>query len=389
MKKILAVGAAASLMLVSAACGGDDSSSGSGDAVKIGVVISLSGPVSAFGLLTKSGIDLAVKDVNAKGGVNGKPLEVKYFDDTSRPERAVALAQQVIQDKSIVAVIGGTAAATGPALVPVLDKGGVPTITLFGDPSKTTAPMEHVFHTAAAYDQHAEAILAYVRDQAKKTRLGVEFQTNDYGQTVSKAISAKASSYGIQVVASEGLDPNTTDAGPTVRKILAANPDAMVSVNTTNLAPVISAWKSSGSSVPLVQTIAASVSANLAAADQASIGLPVLAYFNGQVPLARQKAVADAYQKQYGKPAQYNVATGWDALHLMAQATSGDKPTRDSVTAALNKVNKYEGAAGIITFSPQSHEGFDDSGWIWLTYEGGASYKLNEAWATANNVKVS
>ena len=44
------------------------------------------------------------------------------------------------------------------------------------------------------------------------------------------------------------------------------------------------------------------MSANLAAADQASVGLPVLAYFNGQVPLARQKAVADAYEKQYGKP---------------------------------------------------------------------------------------
>lgn len=396
MKKIVVLGVAVLLSLATAACGSSSSgsgssgsSSGSKDPIEVGAILSLSGAVSAFGLLTQQGVDLAVTDVNAHGGVNGRQLGVKYFDDTSRPERAVALAQQVVSDKNIVAVIGGTAAATGPALTPVLNKGGVPTITLYGDPKQTTSPGEFIFHTAAAYDQHADAILKYVHDELKKTKLGVEYQGNQYGQDVSAAISSLASKYGIQIVASQSIDPNTTDATPIVQKVLGANPEVMVSVNTTNVAPVIAAWKSSGTSVPLVETIASSVSANLSAADHAATGLPVLAYFNGQTTLARQKDAAAAYLTKNGKPAQYNVATGWDAVHIMAKAMASADPTRKSVTAGLNGINGYQGAAGIISFSASDHEGFDDSGWIWLTYQGNGNYKFDPLWAAANNVPTS
>jgi branched-chain amino acid transport system substrate-binding protein len=390
---IVVVGSAATVV----ACGGNDSSgagsakSGGGGAnagpVKIAVILSLTGPVSAFGNLAKDGVELGVADINANGGINGRKLQAEYFDDTSRPEKATALAQQVTSDDSFVAAVAGSTVATGPAMMPIINSGKLPAVSLFGDADQSVDPGPYVFKTAATFDQHADALLAYVKDQLGKSKVALEYQGNEYGAAVAEGMKKTAPDEGLQLVATESIDPNTTEATPAVRKALGSNPDVLISNNTTNIAPVVSAWKALGTSVPLILGIGASAAANLEAADKQATGLPVLAVFSGDSPLERQKAMADAYRAAKGKSAQYNNATGWDSVHLLAEAMKrASELTREGVKAGMEQTTDYQGAGGIYTFKAGDHQGFAPDGWMWLRYAGGGKYDLDPAWAKSAGV---
>jgi branched-chain amino acid transport system substrate-binding protein len=364
----LAVAAATSTTSVAA------DSRDSANTITIASVLSLTGPSSAFGILGQQGVQTAVTYLNQHGGIDGRHIVYKSYDDQSTATQASALVQQVAADSSVLAMIGPGTNATGVAGALAANSLHLPAITLFGDPEpQDNGP--YVFKTAATYQQHAEAILRFCKSALRRGVIGVEYQTNGYGNIVAKWISQESSKYGVKAIL-QGVDPTSTDVTSSIQKLIAAKANVIVSVHTTNVAAAINNWASIGTQVPLVESIAASNPLSIAGADQALRGVPVLAYYSGDTARpGEQLKFARVYRSIYHKTSYYTNATGWDAVRLIQLALHGQKnPTRDTLRSALERLPVFKGAAGIIKWTPSNHEGFDPEGIQWLQYRGGAHY---------------
>src|SRR5687768_8517607 len=113
------------MAVTAAACGGDsESASGGSKTVKIGVLLSETGPAAAQGEVHRRGVELILDRVNADGGVNGKKVEAVFADDESSPDRAVELARDLASD-DVVAIVGPSFAATCGPVQPLIEREGV------------------------------------------------------------------------------------------------------------------------------------------------------------------------------------------------------------------------------------------------------------------------
>jgi branched-chain amino acid transport system substrate-binding protein len=377
-------------LLTLASAAATTSASGAQEAsgtVTIASVLSLTGPASAFGILAQEGIQTAVAYVNSHGGIDGRKVIYKSYDDQTSATQAAALVQQVASDSSVLGIIGPSTAATGTAGAIAANNLHVPMISLTGD-AEGTYPGDYVFKTAATFKQHAEAVLRFCKSSLKHGIIGVEYQSNGYGNVVAQYMSQEAAAYGVKVIL-QGVDPTSTDVTSAYQKLIQAKANVIVSVHTTNVAASINDYKSIGTKVPLVETIVASNPLSIAGADQALVGTPVLAYFSGDTAQKRQIVFERYFRSRTHKDAYYNNATGWDALQLYARAIKGQKsPTRDSVRLALEKQPLYVGAAGLIKFAKGNHQGFAPAGFEWLLYTGHGKFKFLTSGTTPKPVKL-
>ena len=109
--------------------GGAGPTESTGDTIKIGVYGDMTGPTSSFGQSTKNGIDLAVEEINAAGGVNGKKLLVVSEDDQGRPEQAKTVVSKLISQDKVQALLGEVASTNSLAAAPVAQEAKIPMIT--------------------------------------------------------------------------------------------------------------------------------------------------------------------------------------------------------------------------------------------------------------------
>ena len=122
-------------LLVGCAAAGPSTRANAAEPIRVGAVLPFSGGVELYGQQAKLGLDLAVKDINAAGGILGRPLQVIYADDKTRPASAVTAAQGLIQNDGVVALVGPVTSQNFNAIVPVAESSCV---MLSGNsPSKT------------------------------------------------------------------------------------------------------------------------------------------------------------------------------------------------------------------------------------------------------------
>lgn len=113
--------------------------------IKVGVFMDLSGQTSSFGQSSVSGAKLAVSEINAGGGVLGRPLELVIEDDQGRPEQAATVVTKLINQDSVVAILGEVASSNSLAAAPIAQQAGVPMITPSSTNPKVTEVGDYVF----------------------------------------------------------------------------------------------------------------------------------------------------------------------------------------------------------------------------------------------------
>src|ERR1700722_9655007 len=175
------------------------------DPIVVGVVISTSGPSAPLGVPQKNAFALVERDVNAKGGIDGRPLHFEIVDDEAKPDVAAQLAQQLI-GKGAVAIICGTRTATSAAATRVTV--GANVVQLFLTPStelwKTPKGVtKTLFQVAAASDDEAHAYVAFAKNKLKAKTIAIVHDENQYGTVAAAATEAAAKDNGVTVVANE------------------------------------------------------------------------------------------------------------------------------------------------------------------------------------------
>jgi branched-chain amino acid transport system substrate-binding protein len=368
-----------------AACSSGSPASTSGGPINIAVVLSLSGAFAAFGQPAKNGIELAATHINANGGVKGQKVAFTFFDDQSTAAQAAIVAQQMTSSTSpeFVGIVGPSAFATAAPMLPLVNQAKIPLLGLFTYVNRDN-PGAYIFNAFPTDADQADSMLGYAETIWNQKQIGVIYESSSYGTAIAQEIQSQAGAHGITIVDAEAYAPNSTDATPAIRRVLDKGAGGILAgVSGASAAYVLNNWKALGTSVPIIEGIAAATASVLGAAEQSARGIPIQAFLTGDAPTPVQKPFVDDYRKTYNQTPPPTAGSGYDAAQLVAIALgSGSSVNRDSLKAGLEGIKSFQGVAGSYSFGPNNHLGYvAAAGFIYINYVGNGKYALDPAWA--------
>ena len=355
--------------------------------VRLGAILSVTGPASFLGEPEKNTIQMEVEKINAAGGVLGRPLEVIILDDETDVNKAVLAADRLVKKERVSAILGPTTTGNTLAVMGKTAAAKVPLISCSAS-RKITKPVNPYVFKVAPHDQLAVArILDHAKKQGYK-KLAILTVSDGFGQSGREMLEEQIPEAGFELVADEVFGPKDTDMTAQLTKIQGTAPDAIVCWGT-NPGPAVVAKNrvQLGIATPLYMGHGVASKKFIELAGDAAEGIMLPA---GKITAAEklpdadpQKALLVAYAKTFEERFKSAVSTfgghGFDSLHLAVDAvTAAGSDEPEAVRAALEKTKDFPGIGGTFTFSPTDHAGLGPDAFIMLVIDKGDWKILSE-----------
>jgi branched-chain amino acid transport system substrate-binding protein len=233
MKRIfLSLLVLASVLMSFTACVDKGANSGNtvatGDTIKVGVYVDLTGQTSSFGQSTKNGIELAVDEINKAGGVNGKQLQLVIEDDQGRTEQAKTVVEKLVKQDKVVAVLGEVASSNTLAAAPVAQEAKIPMITPSSTNPKVTQVGDFIFRVCFLDDFQGSSIAKFAAGQLNAKTAAILGDVNsDYSKGLTEFFEKEFTKLGGKVVAKEAYAQTDPDFKGQLTKIRDLKPDVL------------------------------------------------------------------------------------------------------------------------------------------------------------------
>ena len=289
------------------------------DRILFGQSAAFSGPAQALGKGMRLGIEAAFHEVNQRGGVHGRRLELIALDDRYEPEAAIANTLQLIEQEKVFALIGAVGTPTSRSAVPVADAAGVPYLAPFTGAAflRETLNWESVVNLRASYDQETEEMVERLTTDLGIERIAVVYQDDSFGRAGYLGALRALLRRGLAPVAT-GLYPrNTTFIKKALLDIRQSEPEAVIMVGAYEPLAELIAWARFTGMDPVFVNISFVGSNALAGALQekdARKGLGV--YVTQVVPFPKDAnlPITDSYQKALADYAPSEAEPGFVSL---------------------------------------------------------------------------
>ena len=349
--------------------------------VKIGAVLSASGPASFLGDPEKKTLDIYVQDVNAKGGVAGQKLQLVIYDDGGDANAASTFATRLVEEDKVVAVVGGTTTGSTLAMIPIFQDAQIPFISLAGAVQIVEPVRKWVFKTPHTDRMACEKIFADLK-RRNLTTVALISGTDAFGKSMHDQCISVAPKAGITVAYEEAYGPGDSDMTPQLTKIKAKSGVQAV-INTgfgQGPAIVTRNYRQLGIEYPLYQShgVASKQFMGLAGAAADGVRLPASALLVAdKLPDSdKQKSVVVSYQKAFETKTGQAVSTfgghAYDGLMILVEAASrAGGFDRFKVRDEIERTAGYVGTGGIVNMSPSDHLGLDLSAFRMLEIKNG------------------
>lgn len=349
--------------------------------IKIGSVLSVTGPAAFLGDPELKTLQLYVADINKKGGVLGRQLQLVHYDDGSDAGKANGFTKRLIDDDKVDILVGGTTTGATMSAVPLVERAGIPFISLAGAVVIIEPVKKWVFKTPHTDRMAAEKVF---EDMKKRgiSKVALFSETSGFGASGKKETEAVAAKYGITLVANETYGPKDTDMSPQLTKIRNTAGVQAVFVFGLGQGPAIVTknYKQLGINLPLYQShgVASDEFLTLAGPAAEGVRLPSPAQLiPEQLPANDpQKAVVTAYANAYKAAYKTDVSTfggyAYDGLMLAVDAIKRAGGTdKAKVRDALEATKGFVGTSGTYNMSATDHMGLDLSAFRMLEVKNG------------------
>ncbi|OAF18047.1 ABC transporter substrate-binding protein [Bradyrhizobium neotropicale] len=328
----------------------------SADAILFGQAAALEGPSSALGQRMRQGIVAAFTEINARGGVHGRRLQLLSRDDGYDPDRSVVQTLRLIEDDKVFALIGAVGTPTAMATIPITSARNVPFIGPFtGAEFLRDLELPNVVNIRASYGAEAEAWIKHLTEDRKFTRIGIFYQDDAFGRDGLAGVKSALAKRGLELAAEGTFERNTRAVGSAWRMLRRAEPEAIVMVGTYGpCAEFIKRAHRSGFYPTFVNI--SFVGANALARELGAEGEGVIVSQVVPFPWDRTlRLVADyqAAQKAYDPtlPPDFVSLEGYLSGRLAAAALekTGPNPTRAGLLRVINDVGRFDISGSIVT----------------------------------------
>lgn len=349
--------------------------------IKIGSVLSVTGPAAFLGDPELKTLQMYVEDINKKGGVLGRQLQLVHYDDGSDANKANGFAKRLIDDDKVDVMVGGTTTGATMSMVPLVEKAGVPFVSLAGAVVIIEPVKKFVFKTPHTDRMAAEKVF---EDMKKRgiTKVALLSETSGFGQSGKKETEGVAAKYGITLVASETYGPKDTDMSPQLTKIKTTPGVQGVFIFGLGQGPAIATknYKQLGITLPLYHAhgVASEEFIKLAGPAAEGVRLPAAALLVADKLAANdpQKPVVTAYTKAFNEKWKTDVSSfgghAYDGLMIAVEAIKRAKSTdKAAVRDAIEATKGYVGTGGVVNMSATDHMGLDLSAFRMLEIKNG------------------
>src|SRR6516164_4763681 len=349
--------------------------------VKVGAVLSITGPASFLGDPEKKTLEIYVDDINAKGGVNGQKLQLVAYDDGADANAARTFATRLLEEDKVVAMVGGTTTGSTLAMIPLFEEAKIPFISLAGAVQIIEPVRAFVFKTPHTDRMACEKIMLDLI-QRKLTTVALISGTDAFGKSMRDQCVAVAPKSGITIAHEETYGPADSDMTPQLTKIKAATGIQAVVCAGFGQGPAIVTrnYRQLGIEYPLYQShgVASKQFIGLAGAAANGVRLPAAALLvaNKLPDSDRQKPVVVGYQNTFETKTGQSVSTfgghAYDGLMILVEAAKraggfDSGKLRDEI----ERTKTYVGTGGVVTMSPSDHLGLDLSAFRLLEIKDG------------------
>ncbi|WP_448045072.1 ABC transporter substrate-binding protein [Bradyrhizobium liaoningense] len=337
--------------------------------IKVGSVLSVTGPAAFLGDPELKTLQMYVDDLNKKGGLLGRPLELVHYDDGSDANKANAFAKRLIEDDKVDFIVGGTTTGSTMSIVPLVEKAGVPFMSLAGAVVVVEPVKKWVFKASTTDRIAAERVLTDMKKRGM-TKIALLSDTAGFGQSGKAQTESVGGKYGITLVANETYGPKDTDMTPQLTKIrntpgveaifvfgFGQGP-AIVTKNIRQLGIDLPVYHAHGVGSEEFIKLAGAAAEGVRALAPALMISDKLPGSDPQKPIVTNyvKAFEDRWKdhvSMFGGQAHDNFFIVVDAIK---RAGSVDKAkVRDQIEAT----KKYIGTGGEVNMTPTDHMGLD------------------------------
>ena len=350
------------------------------DPIKIGAILSLTGPAAPFGLPERTAAQVVVDQINKEGGIKGRKLELVVVDDKTNPTEAARAAQRLVSSEKVVAIVGASTGSGTLAMAPVAARNNVPVLAPNGtigvtDPSKEFYPW--VFRTSVSDTVTIPALVERAKaDGAKK--IALFYQEDALGRFSAELLQKiDGTDDGFEIVTSAAVAMDSTDVSAQVSRIMAAKPDAVIlPISSLGVGGYfLRTAHEMGLDVPMYGALAFAQNSILERAGEAAVrNLFVAIMINPSNPVPEQQQLYTLIRESGSEPAGgFTDLFGANSVSVVAEAiAAASDVSGPAIRDALESGAELKAwAIKSYKYSAENHDGLGPDAIVWTRAEGG------------------
>jgi branched-chain amino acid transport system substrate-binding protein len=341
------LGALVILLLVA---GGAPSVLGQAPPIKFGFFAPLTGPAAPDGTSSQNGAQMAVDEINAAGGVLGRPLQLVVYDDRLAASEAVAIAHRLIERDRVVAVIAGSYSGPTRAAAPIFQASGIPTIAAYAVHPDITKAGDFVFRASFLGTVQGRAgahLVAKILNAKTASILVIDI---DFGRALAAGFKAQAVPLGVRILSEDPYRLGEKEFSALLTKIRGLNPDVIyATAYFAEGAQIVRQARALGITARIIGQEGFDSPKFVELAGPAAEGTIITTNLDRDDPRPVVQGFLRSYRSRFGLEADMVGGSSYDAVRVMAAAIERAgvvSPLR--IRDAVYQISNFDGATGII-----------------------------------------
>lgn len=351
--------------------------------IRIGSVLSITGPASYIGDPEAKTLKLYVDQLNAAGGVLGRPLELVTYDDASDANKARTFTTRLAERDNVAVVVGGSTTGTTMAMIPVLEGAQIPFMSLAGSVNIVEPVRKYVFKSPHTDRMGCEKVFADMKKR-QITKIALIAGTDGFGTSMREQCLKVVGNYGVQILIDQTYGAQDTDMTPQLTKIKGTpGVQAIFNTGASGQGPAVltrNYGQLGMKNIPLYQNpgVASKSYIELSGPAAEGVRLPAaallvagkLAAGDPQKPVVA--GYTAAYEKASGQPVSTFGGGAYDGLMMVVNAIrKANSAEPQKIREALEQTRGFVGTAGLVNMSAQDHLGLTVDAFRLVEVKGG------------------
>ncbi len=323
-----------------------------GDTLLLGEVGSLTGSEAAFGISTRNGIELALEEANAAGGVKGKKIAVRVYDDQSKPEEAASATTRLITQDHVIVILGEVASSNSLAMAPKAQEAQVPMISPSSTNPKVTEVGNYIFRVCFIDPFQGFVMARYAHDTLKFRRVAIlTDKKSAYSEGLTDVFKKKFTEMGGTIIAVEAYANGDTDFRAQLTNVKKLKPDGVyVPGYYQSVAVIAEQARELGLTAPLMGGDGWDSDKLFELGGAAVEGSYVSNHYSADDPSPRVQDFIKKYKAKFGGVPDSLAALGYDSARVAIDAIKRAPDTSGpALRAAIAETKDFPGVAGTIT----------------------------------------
>ncbi|HYA89914.1 MAG TPA: ABC transporter substrate-binding protein [Thermodesulfobacteriota bacterium] len=334
--------------------------------VKFSIPLPLTGTNAKFGEIEKRSYEIAMEEINAKGGIKGKKIVLEFEDSQGKPEVSRSIAEKLIDVKKQPVIFGEYSSSCSKAIAAVAEERKTPYLVVTGATDDITQQKyKYVFRLNPTNAYYASGLMSFLKEVVKPTSIAILYESSDFGTSGAEDMVKQAERFPMKVLVKEQYEKGAVDFKPILSKVKAEKPDVIYMVSyVMDAALLMRQIKELRIDAKLFAGGAAgfAIPEFIQSAKEAAEYVVTATLWSPQVVYPGAKEFAEKYKKLYKDYPSYHGAEAYSALYIIKDVLTRAKSlTRDDIRAAM-KATSMMTAFGPIKF--EDKEGYTNQNFM-------------------------